>query len=42
MKSDEISHAQMAVEQGARELPLPIKMAMKLSSRVMTKTAYYI
>ncbi len=42
MKSDEINHAQMAVEQGARELPLPVKMAMKLSSRVMTKTAYYI
>ncbi|MDO9450852.1 MAG: 2-polyprenyl-3-methyl-6-methoxy-1,4-benzoquinone monooxygenase [Rugosibacter sp.] len=42
MKSDEISHAQMAVEQGARELPLPVKMAMKLSSKVMTKTAYYI
>lgn len=42
MKSDEISHAHMAVEQGARELPLPVKMAMKLSSKVMTKTAYYI
>lgn len=42
MKSDEIDHAQMAVQQGARELPLPIKMAMKLSSKVMTKTAYYL
>lgn len=42
MKSDEISHARMAVEQGARELPLPVKMAMKLLSKVMTKTAYYI
>lgn len=42
MKSDEINHAHMAVEQGARELPLPVKMAMKLSSKVMTKTAYYI
>jgi len=42
MKADEISHARMAVEQGARELPLPVKMAMKLSSKVMTKTAYYI
>jgi len=42
MKSDEINHAQMAVEQGARELPLPVRMAMKLSSKMMTKTAYYI
>jgi ubiquinone biosynthesis monooxygenase Coq7 len=42
MKTDEINHAHMAVEQGARELPLAVKMAMKLSSKVMTKTAYYI
>ena len=42
MKSDELNHAHMAVEQGARELPLAVKMAMKLSSKVMTKTAYYI
>jgi ubiquinone biosynthesis monooxygenase Coq7 len=42
MKSDEVNHAQMAVQQGARELPLPIKIAMKLSSKVMTKTAYYL
>ncbi|MDO9271397.1 MAG: 2-polyprenyl-3-methyl-6-methoxy-1,4-benzoquinone monooxygenase [Rugosibacter sp.] len=42
MKSDEANHAQMAVQQGARELPLPIKMAMRLSSKVMTKTAYYL
>ena len=42
MKSDEISHAHMAVQHGARELPLPAKMAMKLSSKVMTKTAYYL
>jgi ubiquinone biosynthesis monooxygenase Coq7 len=42
MKADEINHAHMAVAHGARELPLPVKMAMKLSSRVMTKTAYYL
>jgi hypothetical protein len=32
----------MAVANGARELPFPVRMAMKLSSKVMTKTAYYI
>jgi ubiquinone biosynthesis monooxygenase Coq7 len=42
MKQDEISHAETAVEQGARELPAPVKAAMKLSSKVMTKTAYYV
>jgi len=42
MKADEVNHAHMAVAHGARELPLPVKMAMKLSSKVMTNTAYYL
>jgi len=42
MKSDEANHAHMAVANGARELPFPVRMAMKLSSKVMTKTAHYI
>jgi ubiquinone biosynthesis monooxygenase Coq7 len=42
MKADEISHAEKAVHYGARQLPDPIKRAMKLSSTVMTKTAYFI
>ncbi|UJP06102.1 MAG: 2-polyprenyl-3-methyl-6-methoxy-1,4-benzoquinone monooxygenase [Nitrosomonas sp.] len=42
MKIDEASHATMALSHGATELPLPVKFAMKLSSQVMTKTAYWI
>jgi len=42
MKQDEAGHAQTAQSLGARELPLPVRLAMKLASRVMTQTAYYI
>ena len=42
MKQDEIEHAQTAVRLGARELPLPVKLAMKAASKVMTATAYYV
>lgn len=42
MKQDEISHAEMATRLGARELPLPVKLAMKTSSKAMTFTAYFI
>ena len=40
MKSDESRHAETARQYGARELPLPVKWAMKLSSKVMTKLSY--
>jgi ubiquinone biosynthesis monooxygenase Coq7 len=42
MKIDEISHAEMALDSGAAELPAPIKAAMKLSSKLMTGTVYYV
>lgn len=42
MKTDEASHATMAVSHGGAELPLPVKLAMKASSKVMTQTAYWI
>ena len=42
MKSDEARHAYTAVEQGGAELPEPVKLAMKLGSRIMTRTAYWI
>lgn len=41
MHEDETSHAQEAQRLGAAELPPPVKLAMKLSSKVMTSTAYY-
>lgn len=42
MRLDEISHAETAMALGARELPPPAKLAMKLVARVMTRTAYYV
>ena len=42
MKSDEARHARTAVEHGAAELPEPVKQAMRLGSRVMTRTTYWI
>ncbi len=42
MKEDEMHHATMALHAGGAELPLPVKGLMKLTSKVMTKTAYWI
>jgi ubiquinone biosynthesis monooxygenase Coq7 len=42
MRLDEIAHAETAVRLGARELPLPVKVLMRLVSRAMTLTAYYV
>ena len=36
MKEDEARHATTALEHGGAELPAPVKLAMKLSARVMT------
>jgi 3-demethoxyubiquinol 3-hydroxylase len=42
MHTDEMSHAKEAVNLGAAELPNTIKSMMRLSSKIMTSTAYYI
>ena len=42
MKSDEARHARTAGEFGAAELPQPVKLAMKLGSRVMTRSSFWI
>ena len=42
MKLDEMSHAETANAHGARELPPPVKLAMKLSSRLMTRLSYWV
>ncbi|MDR3393574.1 MAG: 2-polyprenyl-3-methyl-6-methoxy-1,4-benzoquinone monooxygenase [Parasulfuritortus sp.] len=42
MKTDEIKHAETALAHGGAELPMPVKVAMKLSSKVLTRTAYYL
>ena len=41
MKVDEVRHAETATHYGARELPGPVKLVMKLSSRVMTRLSYF-
>ncbi len=40
MKEDEIRHGQKARAHGGVELPKPVKLAMKLMSKVMTTTVY--
>ena len=40
MKADEMRHAETANHYGARELPAPVRVAMKLSSKLMTRLSY--
>lgn len=42
MQQDEAEHALEAKELGASELPQPVKAGMKLASKIMTSTAYYV
>ena len=42
MKADEARHAADALQAGAAELPPPVKLAMRLASKVMTRTAHYV
>lgn len=42
MRQDEIAHGAEAKALGAKEVPLPAKLAMRAMSKVMTSLAYYI
>ncbi len=42
MKEDEAHHGNMAVEAGGAELPAPVKGFMQLTSKLMTKSAYWL
>ena len=42
MQIDEGHHATVALEAGAAELPVPVKKAMRLTSRLMTSTSYWV
>ena len=42
MRSDEAHHGAMAQHAGAAALPLPVRAAMRIMSKVMTGTAYWI
>jgi ubiquinone biosynthesis monooxygenase Coq7 len=42
MRDDEHRHGAAGREHGAAELPAPVKAAMRIASKVMTRTAYYV
>ncbi len=42
MKEDEGHHATVAVEAGGAELPYPVKKLMALTSKIMTRTAFWV
>ena len=42
MKADEIVHANMALREGAAELPMAVKGLMKLAAKVMTTVAHRV
>ena len=42
MRLDEGGHAQMAEDSGAERLPLPLRMLMRATAKLMTTTAYRI
>ncbi|MGL6112522.1 MAG: 2-polyprenyl-3-methyl-6-methoxy-1,4-benzoquinone monooxygenase [Rubrivivax sp.] len=42
MKADEARHACDARLAGATELPAPVKLAMRLAAKLMTRTAHYV
>jgi ubiquinone biosynthesis monooxygenase Coq7 len=42
MRTDEAAHAVAATDAGGVELPFPVRALMRATSKVMTRTAYYI
>ena len=42
MKEDEAKHATTAQEHGGAELPAPVKLAMKLTAKVMTRATFRV
>jgi 3-demethoxyubiquinol 3-hydroxylase len=42
MRIDEASHAASAIGAGASEMPFPVRTLMRVASKVMTRTAYYL
>ena len=42
MTHDEVSHGAQATALGAADLPAPLRSAMRLTSRVMTHSSYWL
>jgi ubiquinone biosynthesis monooxygenase Coq7 len=42
MKEDEVGHANLALAAGGADLPAPVKLAMRFTSKIMTNTVYWV
>jgi 3-demethoxyubiquinol 3-hydroxylase len=42
MQAEEVAHGETARTAGAAELPAPVRAAMRLTSKLMTRSAYFI
>jgi 3-demethoxyubiquinol 3-hydroxylase len=42
MRQEEHAHAVWAVQQGGSELAWPVRAAMRLSAKLMTRVAHYL
>lgn len=42
MKEDEVQHAEVAQQAGGAKLPFPVKLAMQTTSKLMTKSVYWL
>ena len=42
MTHDEIQHGAKAAALGAAELPFPLRAAMRFTSRIMTRSSYWL
>ncbi len=42
MKADEIRHADTALALGGQPLPFPVRTAMRVAAKFMTRTAYFV
>jgi ubiquinone biosynthesis monooxygenase Coq7 len=42
MQADEVRHGQTALAAGGAPLPEPVPQVMRMTARIMTRTAYWI
>jgi 3-demethoxyubiquinol 3-hydroxylase len=42
MYADETLHSEMAKQLGGAELPFPVRLAMRATSKILTRTAYWV
>ena len=42
MSHDEMQHGAQATSMGGKELPIPVRMAMRLTARALTEASYWL